>query len=67
VDIVGVLGSSIIELWFIGGGIYLIVTTLLASSQGIKSKSWPTIEGIITSTRIDEQQDKYNEYGPRTD
>jgi glycerol-3-phosphate dehydrogenase len=66
VDIVGVLMSSIVELAFIGAGTYGIVTTFLLRSQGNKSKVWPITEGIITSTRIDEREDKYNEYGPAT-
>ncbi|MBI4188165.1 MAG: DUF3592 domain-containing protein [Chloroflexi bacterium] len=65
-DIIVVLFSSIVELAFVGMGIFVLVNTLLATFWGIKSNSWTGVEGIITSTRIDEQKDTNYETGLTT-
>ena len=54
------LGITYFSLFFsglAGIGTWGLVLSLLAIARGIKSKSWPTVEGTINISRLSEWQD----------
>ena len=47
---------SLVPLGIAGFGTWGLTVCLLAIARGIKSKSWPTADGIITATRFKEMR-----------
>jgi hypothetical protein len=51
------IGFSLVSLGGAGLGMWVLVRCLLAAARGIKSKSWPTVEGTTNTSRIVEAED----------
>ena len=52
-----IIGTSLLSLGAAGIGTWLLVRCLLATVWGIKSKSWPIVEGVINTSSIYEMED----------
>ncbi len=46
-----------LSLGIMGIGTFCFMRCLLATVQGIKSKSWPIVEGVINTSSIYEKED----------
>ncbi len=51
-----IIWSGFLDLFFGGAGIWCLVKTFSSGLLGIKSKSWPTVEGNITTSETEKME-----------